>query len=44
LPVLLKEKAGLSYREVTQMDPFGDLSLSSLGTLYKRSRMRMKNL
>jgi len=40
LLVLLKERAGLTYREIVQMDLFGDLSINSLGTLYKRSRTR----
>ncbi|HDP94052.1 MAG TPA: hypothetical protein ENN40_01690 [Candidatus Aminicenantes bacterium] len=43
LLLLLKEQGGLTYREIAQMDMFGDLSINSLGTLYKRSRMRMKS-
>jgi len=42
LLVLLKERAGLTYREIAQMDMFGDLSINSLGTLYQRSRQKMK--
>lgn len=40
LLVGLKEGAGLSYREIARMDPFGDLSMSSLGTIYQRCRKR----
>jgi len=36
---LLKGKAGLTYREIARMDLFGDLSINSLGTLYKRDRI-----
>jgi hypothetical protein len=38
LLVLLKERGGLTYREIAQMDLFVDLSINSLGTLYKRAK------
>jgi len=42
LLVLLKDKAGLTYREIARMDLFGDLSINSLGTLYKRGKKNQK--
>jgi len=39
---LLKEKAGLTYREIAGLDLFGDLSINSLGTLYKRGKAGKK--
>jgi len=41
LLVLLKEKAGLTYREISKVDLFADLEFSSLGGIYRRGRRRM---
>jgi REP element-mobilizing transposase RayT len=40
LLVALKERAGLSYREIAQMDLFSDIQAHSLGTLYRRYKTR----
>jgi len=40
LLVLLKDKAGLTYSEITQYQPFQELKYSSLGQLYKRTKKR----
>ena len=42
LLVLLKDKAGMTYREIARMDLFADLSINSLGTLYKRCKAGRK--
>lgn len=41
LLVYLKEHSGLTYREISQLDLFSDLSMNSLGTLYTRNRKRV---
>jgi hypothetical protein len=38
--ILLKDEAGLKYREIRDIDIFSDLSFSSLRTLYKISKDR----
>ncbi|NIM14134.1 MAG: hypothetical protein GTO45_18995, partial [Candidatus Aminicenantes bacterium] len=38
LLVLLKERAGLKYREIGEFNAFGDLSFTSLAGLYRRSK------
>jgi len=43
LLVYLKERSGLTYREIVKLDLFSDLSINSLGTLYKRNRKRIFN-
>ncbi len=40
LLVLLKEKAGLTYKEISGFDIFGDLKLGSLGRIYKNMKSR----
>jgi len=40
LLVLLKEKAGLKYREIGELEIFSDLSIISLRTMYKNYRSR----
>jgi hypothetical protein len=44
LLVLLKDKAGLKYREIIEFPIFGDLRHTSLGRLYRdaRNKMQMK--
>ena len=37
LLVHLKERAGMTYREIAQLDLFADLELSSLGCIYRRA-------
>ena len=40
LLVQLKERAGLKYKEIGELDIFGDLSIISLRTMYKNYRSR----
>ncbi len=40
----LKERRGLKYREIAELDIFEGLSLISLRTMYKSSRSRCKKL
>jgi REP element-mobilizing transposase RayT len=40
LLVLLKEKAGLKYKEIGELEIFCDLSINSLRTMYKNYRSR----
>jgi len=40
LLVLLKENAGMTYREIAGMDLFAGLELSSLGGIYRQTRRR----
>lgn len=40
LLVNLKERAGLRYRELAEMDLFSDLSINSLGAIYHRTRKK----
>ena len=40
LLVLLKDKAGLSYKEIREFDIFSDLKLGSLGSIYKNMKSR----
>ena len=42
LLVLLKEKAGLRYRDIARFDLFADVGLSSLSMMYKRTKSRKK--
>ena len=44
LLVLLKDKAGLTYKEISGVDIFGDLDLKigSLGRIYKNMKSRSK--
>jgi REP element-mobilizing transposase RayT len=34
----LRERAGLTYREIARLDPFSNLDLNSLGGLYRQAR------
>jgi hypothetical protein len=43
LLILLKDKAGLKSREISEIDIFSDLSFSSLGRLYRISKERRSN-
>ena len=40
LLVLLKDKAGLKYREIAEFEIFGDLSFASLRSLYRNMRKK----
>lgn len=40
LLVLLKEKAGLKYREIAEFEIFGDLSFASLRSLYRNMKKK----
>ncbi|MCX6557798.1 MAG: transposase, partial [Candidatus Aminicenantes bacterium] len=40
LLVHLKERAGMTYREIVKLDPFAGLELNSLGCLYRRARLK----
>jgi hypothetical protein len=42
LLILLKDEAGLKYREIRDIDIFSDLSFSSLRRLYRISKDRKK--
>ena len=42
LLILLKDEAGLKYREISDIDIFSDLSFSSLRRLYRISKERKK--
>jgi REP element-mobilizing transposase RayT len=37
--VHLKERAGMTYREIAKLDLFADLELSSLGCIYRRAQL-----
>jgi hypothetical protein len=39
LHVHLKERAGMTYREMAQSDLFADLELSSMGCIYRRAHL-----
>jgi hypothetical protein len=39
LLVHLKERAGMTYREITQLDFFVDLELNNLGCIYRRAHL-----
>ncbi|MBN2344791.1 MAG: hypothetical protein JXO51_00265 [Candidatus Aminicenantes bacterium] len=41
LLVGLRARGGMSYREIVKMDLFADIGMSSLGTLYRRSKRRL---
>jgi len=43
LLVILRDNAGLSYREIYQFDIFHELKFSSLGRLYGDTKKRIKN-
>ena len=40
LLVLLKDKAGLKYREIAEFEIFGDLSFASLRSLYRNMKKK----
>jgi hypothetical protein len=40
--ILLKDEAGLKYREISEIDIFSDLSFSSLRRLYRISKDRKR--
>jgi putative transposase len=40
LLVHLKERAGMTYREIAKLDLFADLELNSMGCLYRRARLK----
>ena len=40
LLVYLRERAGLRYRELAELDLFSDLSINSLGVMYHRARKK----
>jgi hypothetical protein len=40
--ILLKDEAGLKYREIREIDIFSDLSFSSLRRLYRISKERKR--
>jgi len=42
LLVHLKDRAGLYYREIAQMDIFGDLKRNSLGSIYKLYKKKLE--
>ena len=42
LLVLLKDKAGLKYKEISEISVFSNLSFTSLRDLYRRTRKRVK--
>jgi REP element-mobilizing transposase RayT len=39
LLVHIKERVGMTYREIAKLDLFADLELSSLGCIYRRARL-----
>ena len=41
LLVHLKERAGMTYREIAKLDLFADLELNSRGCLYRRARPKL---
>ena len=43
LLVYLKERAGLRYRELAEMDLYADLSINSLGVIYHRARKKLSS-
>ncbi len=43
LLIELKERAGLTYREIARLDLFSDLEISSLGRTYQQALLRRKN-
>jgi REP element-mobilizing transposase RayT len=42
LLVHIKERAGMTYREIAKLDLFSDLELSSLGCIYRRAILKRK--
>ena len=38
LLVLLKDKAGLKYKDISKISVFSNLSFTSLGSLYRRTK------
>ena len=44
LLVLLKERAGLKYRDIGEFNVFSDLSFTSLAGLYRRSKKNMNKM
>lgn len=43
LLVELKERAGLTYRQIARLDPFADLESNSLGQIYRQSLSRRRS-
>ena len=43
LLVLLRDRAGLKYREIMELPLFKSLRYASLGKIYKRSKQHMKH-
>jgi REP element-mobilizing transposase RayT len=41
LLVHLKDRSGMTYRAIVKLEPFADLEMSGLGTLYQRSKKRL---
>ncbi len=41
LLVHLKDRSGMTYREIVKLEPFADLQMSGLGTLYQRSKKQI---
>ena len=39
----LRDRGGLKYNEIKTMDLFSDMKLHSLGQLYKRTKLRLRN-
>ncbi len=37
----LRDRGGLTYKEIIKIDLFGDMKLHSLGQLYKRTKLRL---
>jgi hypothetical protein len=42
LLVLLKDMAGLTYREIMELDIFSDLAFSSLGRIYANAKKKKR--
>lgn len=42
LLIQLKDRAGLRYVDIAELDLFSDLSINSLGTMYKRAKSKLK--
>jgi REP element-mobilizing transposase RayT len=41
LLVHIKDRAGMTYREIAKLDLFGDLELNSLGCIYRRAHLKL---
>ena len=44
LLVYLKEKAGLKYKEIGEIEIFGDLSFVSLRSIYRNMKRKFSNM